>query len=405
MKTISTTVSTLTGGNVVSPSHPAGALAAIAALNSMAASVNPSAMMATVPSPSHLMTSPASAVGQLSVAEQNALLKAASITAASKSFSGGGKNRLASSVTGESNTSSSVNSEGGGDAVIKDFVAKQLAAVAHTAAADSSPLSHNGNVTGGNSNATTGVVAAVSNGTSSSGALDLTPRTGSLAETAKQFQAQAAAAAVARGQLFPPLFAGLPFPTGKSSTTCQICLKTFACNSALEIHYRSHTKERPFKCEVCDRGFSTKGNMKQHMLTHKIRDLPPNLYTTTTTSTSSNSTNNGTNRSPRAPPSTTDSNSNTSIDTALGSREGAGGANTTSSTGDSPSGSNSGRRTSSVSKHVCSVCKKPFSSHSALQIHMRTHTGDKPFQCSICNRAFTTKGNLKVHMGKEDILC
>nr|CAD7431602.1 unnamed protein product [Timema monikensis] len=42
------------------------------------------------------------------------------------------------------------------------------------------------------------------------------------------------------------------------NTTCNICFKTFACNSALEIHYRSHTKERPFKCTVCDRGFSTK---------------------------------------------------------------------------------------------------------------------------------------------------
>lgn len=42
------------------------------------------------------------------------------------------------------------------------------------------------------------------------------------------------------------------------NTTCNICLKTFACHSALEIHYRSHTKERPYKCTICNRGFSTK---------------------------------------------------------------------------------------------------------------------------------------------------
>ncbi|XP_056877190.1 sal-like protein 3 [Takifugu flavidus] len=49
--------------------------------------------------------------------------------------------------------------------------------------------------------------------------------------------------------------------------------------------------------------------------------------------------------------------------------------------------------------HNCDVCGKNFSSASALQIHERTHTGEKPFVCSICGRAFTTKGNLKVHMG------
>ncbi|CAO1373890.1 unnamed protein product [Diamesa hyperborea] len=58
-----------------------------------------------------------------------------------------------------------------------------------------------------------------------------------------------------------------------NTTTCNICFKTFACNSALDIHYRSHTKERPFKCTICDRGFSTKGNMKQHILSHKMRDM------------------------------------------------------------------------------------------------------------------------------------
>ncbi|XP_056404000.1 LOW QUALITY PROTEIN: sal-like protein 4 [Hyla sarda] len=53
----------------------------------------------------------------------------------------------------------------------------------------------------------------------------------------------------------------------------------------------------------------------------------------------------------------------------------------------------------SAKQHLCHTCNKNFSSASALQIHERTHTGEKPFACTICGRAFTTKGNLKVHVG------
>lgn len=55
-------------------------------------------------------------------------------------------------------------------------------------------------------------------------------------------------------------------PGIRGNTTCNICFKTFACHSALEIHYRSHTKERPFKCGVCERGFSTKVSKYIHTI-------------------------------------------------------------------------------------------------------------------------------------------
>lgn len=57
--------------------------------------------------------------------------------------------------------------------------------------------------------------------------------------------------------LFLP-HSGTPPGLRGGNTTCNICYKTLACHSALEIHYRSHTKERPYKCTICDRGFSTK---------------------------------------------------------------------------------------------------------------------------------------------------
>lgn len=50
----------------------------------------------------------------------------------------------------------------------------------------------------------------------------------------------------------------------------------------------------------------------------------------------------------------------------------------------------------SSGKDLCKICNRYFSSSSAVQIHMRTHTGAKPFVCTICDKPFSTKGNLKV---------
>eukprot|EP00088_Acartia_fossae_P000328 TRINITY_DN10125_c0_g1_i4.p1 TRINITY_DN10125_c0_g1~~TRINITY_DN10125_c0_g1_i4.p1 ORF type:complete len:563 (+),score=105.80 TRINITY_DN10125_c0_g1_i4:31-1719(+) len=50
---------------------------------------------------------------------------------------------------------------------------------------------------------------------------------------------------------------------------CSHCHKSFKHRAHLVQHLRSHTKEKPFKCEECARAFSTKGNLKIHMERHK----------------------------------------------------------------------------------------------------------------------------------------
>lgn len=62
-----------------------------------------------------------------------------------------------------------------------------------------------------------------------------------------------------------------------------------------------------------------------------------------------------------------------------------------------PSGSTGTTEVNSTNnRHFCRICRRNFSSTSALQIHSRTHSGDRPFRCTFCQKSFTTKGNLKV---------
>ena len=50
----------------------------------------------------------------------------------------------------------------------------------------------------------------------------------------------------------------------------------------------------------------------------------------------------------------------------------------------------------------CSVCRKEFHEQSRLDIHMLTHTGQRPYQCEVCGNRYTSslfvilgQGNLK----------
>ena len=59
--------------------------------------------------------------------------------------------------------------------------------------------------------------------------------------------------------------------------------------------------------------------------------------------------------------------------------------------------------------YKCPNCNRSYSSVTRYEVHLRTHTGEKPFECAICKKKFNEKGNLKahvrIHTGERPFVC
>ncbi|CAL9704207.1 unnamed protein product [Knipowitschia caucasica] len=66
-------------------------------------------------------------------------------------------------------------------------------------------------------------------------------------------------------------------------------------------------------------------------------------------------------------------------------------------------------RPSGPRQYCCSHCGKVFKHPSNLELHKRSHTGEKPFQCNVCGKHFSQAGNLQTHLrrhsGEKPYMC
>ena len=120
--------------------------------------------------------------------------------------------------------------------------------------------------------------------------------------------------------------------TGEKSYPCQYCEKSFRRSDSRDRHERTHTGEKPYPCQYCEKSFRQSGTRDQHERTH---------------------------------------------------------------TGEKP--------------YPCQYCEKPFSQSNTRDQHERTHTGEKSYKCQYCEQSFSQLTNRnrheRTHIGEKSYLC
>ena len=122
--------------------------------------------------------------------------------------------------------------------------------------------------------------------------------------------------------------------TGERPYSCTKCDLTFQTSSHLAAHQKVHSDERPFPCTICKKAFKEKKTLQQHLKVH---------------------------------------------------------------TGEKD--------------YECTVCGKKFAENGTLTKHMRIHTGERPYKCKSegCGKDFTTSKALSehalIHSNKKPFPC
>ncbi|KAG8447046.1 hypothetical protein GDO86_014479 [Hymenochirus boettgeri] len=137
--------------------------------------------------------------------------------------------------------------------------------------------------------------------------------------------------------------------TGDKPHKCQTCDKAFSRKDKLKTHMRSHTGEKPFKCKECDYRAADSSSLCKHQRIH-TNERPFKCQICPYASRNSSQLT----------------------------------VHLRSHTGDAP--------------FQCVLCNAKFKINSDLKRHMRVHTGEKPFKCEFCDFFCAMKGNLKSHI-------
>ncbi|XP_049885262.1 transcriptional repressor CTCF-like [Pectinophora gossypiella] len=158
---------------------------------------------------------------------------------------------------------------------------------------------------------------------------------------------------------------------------CNFCSYTSHRRYLLLRHMKSHSEDRPHKCQVCERGFKTVASLQNHVNMHN--GVKPHIckYCNSPFTTSGELVRHVRYKHTHEKPHRCTECDYASVELSKLRRH------VRCHTGERP--------------YQCPHCTYASPDTFKLKRHLRTHTGEKPYKCEHCNMCFTQSNSLKSH--------